>query len=65
MGQRRAENGANVGETCGLQQRGRLKKKKGGGGGKWDKEVSGVSAQGDSAKKGTMLVVAAAQWGLR
>lgn len=63
MGQRRAENGANVGETCGLQQRGRLKKKRGGW--KWDKEVSGVSAQGDSAKKGTMLVVAAAQWGLR
>lgn len=33
-----------------LQRGGRLN------GGKWDKEVSGVGAQRDSGKKGTMLV---------
>lgn len=58
VGQRRAENGASV-SRGGLRRRGRLK------GGKWDKEVSGVSAQGDSGKNGTMLVGGWRSAGLR
>lgn len=64
MGQRRAENGANVGETCGLQQRGRLKKKRGGRGevgqgGVWCQRPGGQREEGHHAGGGGGAVGAA------
>lgn len=52
MGQRRAENGANVGEKCGLRQQGRLKGKEVGQGGVWCQSPGGQREEGHYAGGG-------------